>query len=90
MSMRVMIGSRVDVERHIDDIIGRLPGHEHLREQVVRAMADLLIDYVGEQIDSVFDCQMNWAKWIDECWPGEGDFWDDLDRVCLEVSDEQK
>ena len=89
MSLRVMIGSRVDVERHIDDIIGFLPGHEHLREQVVRAMADLLIDYVGEQIDSVFDCQMNWAKWIDECWPGEGDFWDDLDRVCLEVSDEQ-
>ena len=26
MSERVMIGSRADVERHIDDIIGRLPG----------------------------------------------------------------
>ncbi len=38
MSERVMIGSRADVERHIDDIIGRLPGHEHRRERVVREL----------------------------------------------------
>jgi len=89
MSLRVLIGSREDVERHIDDIIGRLPGHEHLRERVVREMADHLIDHACRQTWSPFDCTLDWSQWIDECWPGEGDFWHDLDRVCLEVSDEQ-
>ena len=89
MIERVMIGSRADVERHIDDIIGRLPGQEHLRERVVRQFADHLIDHVSEQIGSPFESRLNWAKWIDECWPGENDFWDDLDRVCMELNDEQ-
>jgi hypothetical protein len=53
-------------------------------------MANLLIDHVRRQIDSPFESSMDWSRWIDECWPGENDFWDDLDRVCLEVSDEHE
>ena len=79
--MRVMIGSRADVEHYIDDVIGTLHGCEELRQQVVREMSDLLIDYVGEQIDSAFECTLNWGKWIAELWPHDDDFFDDVSDV---------
>ena len=85
--MRVMIGSRSDGEHYIDDVIGTLHQCEDLRERVVRAMADLLIDYVGEQIDSAFDCKLNWGEWIAELWPGDDDFFDDVSDVIDSLRD---
>ena len=85
--MRVMIGSRQDVERYIDDVIGTLHQCEDLREQVVREMSTLLIDYVGEQIDSAFDCRLNWAGWIAELWPHDDDFFADVSDVIDSLRD---
>ena len=83
-----MIGSRQDVEHYIDDVIGTLHQCEDLREQIVREMSDLLIDYVGEQIDSVFDCTLNWNEWIAELWPGDDDFFDDVSDVIDSLRDQ--
>jgi hypothetical protein len=84
-----MIGSRQDVEHYIDDVIGTLHGCEDLREQVVRAMADLLIDYVGEQIESAFDSRMNWNEWIVGLWPHDDDFFDDVSDVIDSLRDQE-
>jgi hypothetical protein len=84
-----MIGSRQDVERYIDDVIGTLHQCEDLREQIVREMADLLIDYVGEQIDDAFDRTLNWNEWIVGLWPHDDDFFADVSDVIDSLRDQE-
>ncbi len=84
-----MIGSRQDVEHYIDDVIGTLHQCEDLREQIVREMSTLLIEYVGEQIDCPFECTLNWNEWIAELWPHDDDFFADVSDVINSLRDQE-